>query len=117
MTHLSAGRTLRTRLSRRPSRPIRSLRAFESPPAARRLTRNADDASPAAGPPQVSYFLWADVPTRRALRRRIALHRTYVSGIERGERNPSLTNLLKLTRALGVDVSDLALRADGLREA
>jgi len=45
------------------------------------------------------------------------LHRTYVSGIERGERNPSLTNLLKLTRALGVDVSDLALRADGLREA
>ncbi len=43
------------------------------------------------------------------------LDRTYVSGIERGERNPSLANLLKLAEALGVRVSELAARAEALR--
>jgi transcriptional regulator with XRE-family HTH domain len=42
------------------------------------------------------------------------LDRTYVSGIERGERNPSLTNLLKLADALGVNMSELAQRAESL---
>lgn len=40
------------------------------------------------------------------------LDRTYVSGIERGERNPSLASLLKLTNTLGVPLSELALRAE-----
>jgi transcriptional regulator with XRE-family HTH domain len=40
------------------------------------------------------------------------LDRTYVSGIERGERNPSLANLFKLTDALGVRLSELARRAE-----
>jgi len=31
------------------------------------------------------------------------LHRTYVSGIERGVRNPSLTVLFKLAEGLGVE--------------
>lgn len=44
------------------------------------------------------------------------LDRTYVSGIERGERNPSLTNILKLADALGVKVSELALKAEALSE-
>jgi len=44
------------------------------------------------------------------------LDRTYVSGIERGERNPSLTNILKLADALGVKVSELAVRAEALME-
>jgi transcriptional regulator with XRE-family HTH domain len=44
------------------------------------------------------------------------LDRTYVSGIERGERNPSLTNVLKLAAALGVKVSELAARAEQLME-
>ena len=35
------------------------------------------------------------------------LHRTYVSGVERGLRNPSLVNVVKLARALGVRVGDL----------
>ena len=42
------------------------------------------------------------------------LDRTYVSGIERGERNPSLTNIVKLADAVGVKVSDLAARAESL---
>ena len=40
------------------------------------------------------------------------LDRTYVSGIERGERNPSLGNLFKLVDALGLKVSELAVRAE-----
>lgn len=35
------------------------------------------------------------------------LHRTYVSGIERGERNVSLVNIEKLARALGLPMSAL----------
>jgi transcriptional regulator with XRE-family HTH domain len=42
------------------------------------------------------------------------LDRSYVSGIERGERNPSLANILRLTAALGVNVSELAARAEQL---
>lgn len=42
------------------------------------------------------------------------LDRTYVSSIERGERNPSLTNILKLANTLGVKVSELASRAEAL---
>jgi transcriptional regulator with XRE-family HTH domain len=35
------------------------------------------------------------------------LHRTYVSGVERGERNISLLNIEKLAVALDVAMSDL----------
>ena len=35
------------------------------------------------------------------------LHRTYVGGIERGERNVSIDNIEKLARALDADVADL----------
>jgi transcriptional regulator with XRE-family HTH domain len=44
------------------------------------------------------------------------LDRTYVSGIERGERNPSLGNLLKLGDVLGVGLSEIAARAEGVEE-
>jgi transcriptional regulator with XRE-family HTH domain len=43
------------------------------------------------------------------------LDRTYLSGIERGERNPSLANILKIADALGVKVSELAARAEAIR--
>ena len=35
------------------------------------------------------------------------IHRTYVSGIERGERNVSLINIMRLASALDVSVSKL----------
>ena len=35
------------------------------------------------------------------------LDRTYISGIERGQRNVSLKNIYKLSRALNVSPSDL----------
>ena len=38
---------------------------------------------------------------------RAGLHRTYVSSVERGERNVSLVNIHKLAAALDIDVSKL----------
>ncbi len=45
------------------------------------------------------------------------LHRTYVGGIERGERNVSFGNLLKLANALAVRPSELLARFEALRAA
>lgn len=38
---------------------------------------------------------------------RAGLHRTYVSGVERGVRNPTLTVIEKLAQALGVTIAAL----------
>ncbi len=35
------------------------------------------------------------------------LHRTYISSIERGQRNPSLENIKNLTKALDISISAL----------
>ncbi|HEU4905564.1 MAG TPA: helix-turn-helix transcriptional regulator [Solirubrobacterales bacterium] len=40
------------------------------------------------------------------------MHRTYVSEIERGLRNPSFRNLFKLATALEVPLSDLIAQAE-----
>ncbi|PYL96090.1 MAG: transcriptional regulator [Verrucomicrobia bacterium] len=42
---------------------------------------------------------------------RAGLHRTYVSDLERGARNPSIDSIEKLARALDVSVSKLFERA------
>jgi transcriptional regulator with XRE-family HTH domain len=38
---------------------------------------------------------------------RAGIHRTYVSGIERGERNPTITVVERLAKAMGVDAGEL----------
>ena len=45
--------------------------------------------------------------SQEELAERAELHRTYVSDIERGDRNPSLENIEKLAKALNIRVSDL----------
>lgn len=40
------------------------------------------------------------------------LHRTYVGGIERGERNPSLENIVRLAQSLRISVAALFKAAD-----
>jgi transcriptional regulator with XRE-family HTH domain len=42
---------------------------------------------------------------------RAGIHRTYVSDIERGERNPTITVVEKLAVALGVTASELLAAA------
>jgi transcriptional regulator with XRE-family HTH domain len=48
---------------------------------------------------------------------RARLHRTYVGGIERGERNVSFGNLIRLTSALGVRPSELLARYESFATA
>lgn len=45
--------------------------------------------------------------SQEALADKCGLHRTYISDIERGDRNVSLINIRKLAKALNVKVADL----------
>ena len=45
--------------------------------------------------------------SQEALADRAGLHRTYVSSIERGERNITLENIFRLANALGADPREL----------
>jgi transcriptional regulator with XRE-family HTH domain len=45
--------------------------------------------------------------TQEELAERANLHSTYIGGIERGERNVGLQNILKIARALGVSPAAL----------
>jgi len=45
--------------------------------------------------------------SQEELATRSNLDRTYISGIERGVRNPSLTAILSLSNGLGINTSDL----------
>jgi transcriptional regulator with XRE-family HTH domain len=38
------------------------------------------------------------------------MHQTYLSGVERGKRNPSIMVLDRIAAALGLDVADLTKR-------
>jgi transcriptional regulator with XRE-family HTH domain len=43
---------------------------------------------------------------------RTGVHRNYIGGIERGERNPSVVTIATLADALGVKLSDLFERVE-----
>jgi transcriptional regulator with XRE-family HTH domain len=45
--------------------------------------------------------------SQESLALQCGLDRTYISGIERGTRNPSLTNILKIAAALDVHPAEL----------
>lgn len=49
---------------------------------------------------------------QEALALSAGLDRSYMGGIERGEHNVAVINLVKITRALGVSVAELMTAAD-----
>lgn len=48
--------------------------------------------------------------SQEELAHRSGLHRTYIGGLERGERNPTITTLVKLAEGLDCRVRDLVGR-------
>jgi len=54
--------------------------------------------------------------SQEELARASGLHPTYISGIERGLRNPTWLSIGRLCRALDVKVSELAALAEGLAQ-
>lgn len=50
------------------------------------------------------------------LAERAGLHRTYISSVERGERNVTLTTILKIAKAMGVEMAALLPKIEGKKD-
>jgi transcriptional regulator with XRE-family HTH domain len=48
--------------------------------------------------------------SQEVLAEKAGIHRTYVGGIERGLRNVALVNIAKITKALGLSLSEFFAR-------
>jgi transcriptional regulator with XRE-family HTH domain len=55
--------------------------------------------------------------SQEELAHRAGMHRNYVGGVERGERNLGLLNASALAHALGIELSALMAEAEGLLAA
>jgi transcriptional regulator with XRE-family HTH domain len=53
--------------------------------------------------------------TQEKLAEKADLDPTYISGIERGVRNPSLLSIVRIAKALGTTASDLSRGIEGRR--
>ena len=53
--------------------------------------------------------------TQEEVAHRAGIHVTYLSGIERGKRNPTLKNINRVASALGVPMAELFGFEDGTR--
>lgn len=53
--------------------------------------------------------------SQEALADRAGLDRTYVSGTERGRKNPTLKSIARLSDALGVSMTELLARTEAKR--
>ncbi|MDP2997103.1 MAG: helix-turn-helix transcriptional regulator [Bryobacterales bacterium] len=71
------------------------------------MGREADDATKAAFGQRVRELRAKKGLSQEALALVCDLDRTYVGGVERGERNISLLNIRKIADALGVEVREL----------
>jgi len=71
------------------------------------VTKKADDAFKLAFGQRVRELRTANGLSQEALAEVCDLDRTYIGGIERGERNVSLINIKKIADALGVPVKEL----------
>lgn len=55
----------------------------------------------------VKHFRNEESLSQESLAEKCGLDRTYISGIERGKRNPSLVNIFRIANSLGVEASKL----------
>lgn len=58
----------------------------------------------------VRYWRTSQRLSQEELASRCGFHRTYIGQLERGERNPSLLNVLTLCRTLGISAPDFFTR-------
>jgi len=53
--------------------------------------------------------------SQEKLAQQCGLHRTYIGGVERGERNISAVNLLKIATTFDIFIGDLFLDVEGVQ--